>query len=498
MISSVRHLINFTFFPLTGLFSLIGLVVAVVLGLCTQNLTLLLSGWVLFVSCSLVWHRTLPPVFPFCLAYQWVFSVTGPIVYYLRGDYPGGCDFVSLDKAVLYSQFGFLLLAFGLRVGMTFIKDGLEQSKNVSFQVATLRHLFFTALICSVLAWVVPFSRIAAVQGISQISSRVAMVLTVPFIVFTLYCLQHRVGLVYFAIAFIIAWLPAFASQMSAFSYLLLVCTVCLLSFWRPWAKSAEERIRSGRILLSLIGCVIALTIAAVIWNGSIKPIWRIVEYNEEAPGPILDRLSEFGEVSQFALTNFRIDNAIDDTFPRFSSDVAYFSLVLARVPQAVPHANGALTAKALYNAVVPRLLFPQKDIVVSDSEVTMTYAGIDAASDEQDTSIGMGYMAYFYIDFGFPGMLIGIFFQGLFWGIAGSLLWNAGRNYFLSSAGLIVFGLNNCMGYGSDIAKSFGGAVITLIIFFIVLKIAGRSIAGWLLESNSQRARVDLAVDEV
>jgi hypothetical protein len=208
--------------------------------------------------------------------------------------------------------------------------------------------------------------------------------------------------------------------------------------------------------------------------------------------------LSDFEQVSQFALSNFQMDNALEETFQRFSSDVAYFSLVLARVPAVVPHADGEFTTRALQNVAMPRFLFPDKGNLGSDSEATMTYAGINAASDEQGTSIGMGYMAYFYIDFGFLGMFVGIFLQGLFWGTAACVLWNLGRNYYLSSAAFIIFSLNNCIGYGSDIAKSLGGAMLTFLVFGCVLMAARRFIVGSLFEFKGAPARADVAIHQI
>jgi hypothetical protein len=469
-------------FPLTMPFTLAGLVVAIVLGALTNNLALAFSGWTLLASCGLVWHRTLPAAFPFCLAYQWLFSVTGPIVYGFTGDYPGGGEMGDIERAVWYSQFSFLALALGLRFGLRSIKPNVTSSD--AFHPAVLRRLFVTTVIASALGWLLPAERISEMPGIGQIVLRFVMFLTVPFIMFTMYCLKHRRGLRQFLIAFAIAWVPSFASQMSGFSYLLLVSTVCLLSFWKPWSDLPDERRNSARVLPALAVSGVVLTVAALVWNGSIKPVWRMVQFDEAAP--LLDRLADFGRVSEVALDNFTLDQGLDESAKRFSSDVEYFSLVLSRVPEITPHTHGAFTRKAIQHSLLPRLLFPNKDVIGSDSEATMEYTGIYAASDEQETSVGMGYMSYFYIDFAFPAMLLAIFVLGLFWGTSARLLWISGNNQWLSPAAVIIFALNNCTGYGSDVAKSLGGAVMTVIVFAAILFVSRTYIVKFLLNPPS------------
>jgi hypothetical protein len=84
-----------------------------------------------------------------------------------------------------------------------------------------------------------------------------------------------------------------------------------------------------------------------------------------------------------------------------------------------MPFEEGLLWGEALEHIVTPRLFFPDKR-VIDDSERTRLYTGIDVAGIEQGTSIGLGYVAESYIDFGptfmfFPILLLGMFFGGIY-----------------------------------------------------------------------------------
>ena len=84
---------------------------------------------------------------------------------------------------------------------------------------------------------------------------------------------------------------------------------------------------------------------------------------------------------------------------------IYYPALAVSRVPSMVPHENGAIMWRALLHIVTPRLLFPDKAVLESDSEMVLHYSGVWAAGADQDTSIAFGYAAESYVDFGVPLM---------------------------------------------------------------------------------------------
>ena len=118
-------------------------------------------------------------------------------------------------------------------------------------------------------------------------------------------------------------------------------------------------------------------------------------------------------------ISNIDFANAgqgIEQTINRVSySD--FLAEVMDRVPAYVSYQNGNLFLETLKSIFMPRLLFPQKKIL-DDSEITNAYTGRNYSGASKGTSIGIGYMAYYYIDFGKNIMLIFIFLQGLLYGL--------------------------------------------------------------------------------
>jgi hypothetical protein len=98
-------------------------------------------------------------------------------------------------------------------------------------------------------------------------------------------------------------------------------------------------------------------------------------------------------------------------------SYVDYLPYVLSYVPAEVPHTNGQLWGEAISNVVTPRLFFPEKASLASDSERTMRYTGILLASGSEGTSISMGYVAESYVDFGLIGALLVCTLMGMAYG---------------------------------------------------------------------------------
>jgi hypothetical protein len=98
---------------------------------------------------------------------------------------------------------------------------------------------------------------------------------------------------------------------------------------------------------------------------------------------------------------------------------IYYPALAVSRVPTTVPHTNGAIAGAALAHVFMPRVLFPAKPDLPSDSEMVRHYAGVWVAGAEQGTSIAFGYVAESYVDFGIPLMFLPMIVWGVFVGIA-------------------------------------------------------------------------------
>ena len=81
-----------------------------------------------------------------------------------------------------------------------------------------------------------------------------------------------------------------------------------------------------------------------------------------------LDGTKEFIQTVREEAPLVEIQSAIESVLARMSSDALYFSYVLERVPSLLPHENGMLTRRALLHILVPRIFFPEKLNLGSDS----------------------------------------------------------------------------------------------------------------------------------
>jgi hypothetical protein len=97
---------------------------------------------------------------------------------------------------------------------------------------------------------------------------------------------------------------------------------------------------------------------------------------------------------------------------------IYYPALAVARVPKILPHTGGAILLAALTHVVTPRVFFPDKGELVSDSDMVRKYANVAVAGRESNTSIAFGYSAEAYIDFGLPLMFAPVLLFGVFIGL--------------------------------------------------------------------------------
>lgn len=97
---------------------------------------------------------------------------------------------------------------------------------------------------------------------------------------------------------------------------------------------------------------------------------------------------------------------------------IYYPALAVARVPAVLPHTDGELIRAALHHLATPRLLFPDKGELPSDSEMVRKYSGVWVAGADENTSIAFGYAVESYVDFGVPVMFVPVLVFGIFCGL--------------------------------------------------------------------------------
>lgn len=437
-----------------------------------------------------VWRRGEPPILAFCLTYQWLFIVTGYFYLMITDTYPGFKRLGMIETAVGLSLLGLLVLVAGIRIGRYAIEP---RSDSAQVQDGVVEPSYSVERLC---VWVVGlytvnwFIRIVPMAILFDAAQVIYNILAIRGIIFALLLfvvLQQRAKYRYAILAFVYVFIPQFASMMSHFKESIFLFIIAMLGQWRPWSPSQAERYGSARIAWTMVGATIALLAMAVLWEGGIKPKWRPAIMYGTVTGSPFQKLKAFVAISTEAAIDLDLPLAAEALASRLSSSPGYFSRVLERVPEVVPYERGGLTRRALLHIVTPRFLFPDKLNLGGDSWLVWKYAGVRLADERQGTSVGLSYMAEFYIDFGVPGMFLPLFAYGLFIGVVYQSVRLVAPSSALFHSAITVIFLQHFTSYEGELAKLWGGLMQTWIMFLLFLYFCGPWIHRQLLESGDR-----------
>jgi hypothetical protein len=380
-----------------------------------QSLAIGSGVLVLFTICGLTWRRDMPPIIPFCLAFQWVGAHVGVMYYQVYGNFPGGGDPENLPQMLWAVQLGLIFATLGLRVGMSTFRTALKRTLGRHPRHYSLNRLTQLTIIMFVSSYFVDAVPSAIWLGGAQIIHNLMGLRFLPYFILLLIVFEQRSGYNKLALATMVVLMPQLLTGFSDFKEIFFVILLSALYQWRPWVNSAAQRRRNMKIASGAVIGGVATLILGMIWTGGVKEQWREelwYSQNTVATSPI-ERMTRFGSILGEVSTDLDIEQANQALAARLSSGSLYFSYVLKRVPETIPHERGELLGRAVENAVLPRFLFPNKTNLGGDSWLVRTYAGLTVAGDETGASIGLGYMPEFYIDFGYTGIAALCFFYG-------------------------------------------------------------------------------------
>jgi hypothetical protein len=212
-----------------------------------------------------------------------------------------------------------------------------------------------------------------------------------------------------------------------------------------------------------IVGSLAVLgVLSAVIWTG-IKPIIR-KDYT--AVVSRAERLETALAVTgaTFTLGGSEWKQHSDWMISRIWA-IYFPALALKRVPSIVPHQNGAILWGAVQNVLTPRLFFPDKAVLPSQSDEVRKYAGVWVAGRETNTSYAFGYAAESYVDFGVPLMFLPILLWGLMVGFAYRWLRNHIRYDELRTGVTIVIVWSTLGAYESSWVMMIGPTLTILAV---------------------------------
>lgn len=418
----------------------------------------------------LLWRQGEPPILLFAVMFQWL-QVTAKV---FQADFTGvSVETLSIapqvGKVVGLSLAGLVVLALGMRLGVSRLRIGTEPADELLSHFS-LDRIFLLALVTSLagqvlqrFAWFLP--------DVTQIILALLEVKWVFFFMLGYLVFQRKEKYHYFALPFLIEFIGGIGF-FSGFKTVIFVTLIILFTI--RFQFKTRTILRAGVI-------VSALVVLGLVWT-SVKGEYR--EFLNQGTGQQVIRVSRTDRLMKIVdlVGELRVDDLLNATEPLFErvAYVDYFTAAMDYVPAYVPHTRGGLWEQSILHVLRPRLFFPDKPVLPSDSELTMRYTGLRLASGRQGTSISLGYMAESYIDFGRYGMFVPILVIGLLWGFM--------YYYFVSKSQipLIGYGFATSLlidAYQFDMAgiKLLGGVLMKFLVLALFFHFVMPHVSDWL-----------------
>lgn len=390
-----------------------------------------LSAITLAVIYLLLYRKGEPPILFFIVFFQWIQSsikvlyanIKGQSIaeFQLNSDYhrASGDD---TETAIILSLISLIVLS----IGIWFVIRNLKVNKK-----KLLEEIFLIDTNKLLLLYAGTFVISTASKGIAftipQLAQPLMVVSSLKWIAFYIlsvnFFLKKEKKNIFYIVIFV-EFLFGISGIFSDFKILFFSLFIAILTL--------SYKLNTKTIItISFIG-IIFFNIG-IVWTG-VKAEYRTYMVGDKRGSLTVETTMEdnlnklYDLVSSFTKEQFEISlNALTDRV----SYVDYFAFSINNVPKKIPYEEGALWAGAISNILKPRMLFPNKKALPSDSELTMKYTGLDLASD--GASFSIGYIGEGYIDFGPLFMFIPIFIVGIFYGLI--------YKYFITKSRYIILG---------------------------------------------------------
>ena len=464
--------------PLFKAGCLIGLLGGALCGSLVVGFSLAVAAWL----AGLLWREDELPVQVFCVLYQWVFIVTGYYAYLYYGYHPAHIVLGNIESAVVVSLIGLIAVSLGIRTAMPntynprLAVGNITEKSEVEYDP---RKLFWIVICLFTVNWLMETFPMAILFDAAQIIHSIFLFRYLFLLVLLMVIVRQRTGYQYGALAFLFVLMPEFTSGMAKFKDVFFMVLIVFVAYWKPWSKDPRYRTRNRQVFVVSVSLCVVILAAGLVWTGGMKGDWRTALRTGTVSGSPIEKIEEFGRHLDRSIQKFDSNTALQAFLARLSSSEGYFSRVLSIVPERVPHEDGALTWRAIHHILTPRLLFPEKKNLGGDSWLVRKYASVQVAGDESSTSVGLGYMAEFYIDFGTPWMFIPLFILGLLIGSMQGIFRKISPSPYIAEAAVTGLLIQHFIGYGSHLTKMIGGLLESSAIFVICIVVAGRWLHG-------------------
>lgn len=427
---------------------------------------------VLAACVQLLWRRGEPPVLVFACWMQWLQAAT--VVFYTDsygislGQASGIREF---ETATLLSLVAVFVLALGMRLALVRCRRSQHAALVTDAMRVSVANAFAAYLVTFAIATFAGYIAFTVPALTQFIFAFVTLKWVAVFIV--AFCImEQRAGYTFLAaivcIELAVGVLGYFGSFKSVLFVLLVVVTTSPLAL-------------RGRRLAITIALAVALFFFGVVWT-AIKGEYReFLNQGSEQQEIVVSVDESAGKLSDL-IASFTWDNFTDGLEGMILriGYTKFFALTLMNVPDTVPYERGALWGGALKHIVTPRLFFPEKG-AISDSERTTLYTGIQTAGEERGTSIGIGYVAESYVDFGPVFMFTPIFLLGVFYGLIYRVFVINLRSKLICIAianAILIFTASKIE---TSNIKIVGGTVTALLVIGFIYLFFGKVFQAWL-----------------
>jgi hypothetical protein len=143
---------------------------------------------------------------------------------------------------------------------------------------------------------------------------------------------------------------------------------------------------------------------------------------------------------------------------------IQVFAYVLERTPETTPFLKGESYSDAAWK-FVPRLLFPDKPDPNWGQIFGHRYHFISPVDFE--TSVNMPQMIEMYVNFGIPGLLVGMFLLAQLYRFLSYLLNHKGAGEWITISGAVIF--SNLANIESNFLLIFGGVVQWIVLLYLL-----------------------------
>lgn len=460
----------------------VALVLAVAANLTTNPLLTGASIFTLLALVQLLWHPGEPPALLFAAGFQWLQVSTLVLVADYQRTPVSTLSFSGhVEAAILLSLLGLIVLAIGIRVAVRRRTGASTKALEQRVNTLSIERVFALYLITAIVALPIP-SIAARFLSVAQMLYGIVTLKWIFYLVLGIVTTRRRSKVSYFVTATLLELVTGIGF-FAEFKTLLFVAALAILS------SHVRFTVRTVALVAftGLLAFVLGLT-----WM-SVREQYRLIL--NQGTGKQVILVSPTQRVTSFVdlvgeLDPESLGDAVQSTLTRLAY-VDYFGATIDYVPSKRGYENGGLLWRALVHMFLPRFIDPDKAVLESDSEITMRYTGLAVASADEGTSIGLGYMAEMYVDFGPAGMFVPIFVLGLLWGAMYAYL--ASRKavgpYGQASAAILLLSASQ---FEISQLKLVGGMVSRFLILAVVLRFILPPIYKMLTRGRGEEARDD------